>query len=410
MKGVTFPSTRAESLERLNEFLPAVALYSERRNEVWEGHGNVSRLSPAFRSRVLLEREAIAAVLARHSFSGAEKFVQEICWRLYWKSWLEMRPAVWSQYRDSLGGFSGEAVEKAERIENAESGVTIMNFFARELVETGYLHNHARMWFAALWIHTERIPWQLGADFFLRHLRDADAASNTLSWRWVAGLHTPGKTYLARRSNLERYVDPVILKEHSAGLERLENTEPWTPGEPELENPPPEEPVATALDPSTLPPRWGLWIHDEDLLPERSELGEFDPVSILATHFDKSASGEHKREHLAASLADGLRRAERHFDRKGELVRTADLPGDLYRWVEAENLEAVVSMRPFVGPLMDEIDAVQRSLSDIGCDLRLLRRPEDAATIPLATAGFFGFWKKLGRKGFDFEQPGELSG
>ncbi len=69
----------------------------------------------------------------------------------------------------------------------------------------GYLHNHARMWFASIWIFTLRLPWVLGADFFMRHLCDGDPASNTLSWRWVAGLHTRGKTYLARASNIATY-------------------------------------------------------------------------------------------------------------------------------------------------------------------------------------------------------------
>ncbi len=74
-----------------------------------------------------------------------------------------------------------------------------------ELTDTGYLHNHARMWFPSIWIFTLRLPWQLGADFFLRHLLDGDPASNTLSWRWVAGLHTQGKLYLARPENIARY-------------------------------------------------------------------------------------------------------------------------------------------------------------------------------------------------------------
>ena len=77
--------------------------------------------------------------------------------------------------------------------------VAVMNGFARELVETGYLHNHSRMWFAGYWVHVARLPWQLGAKFFQDHLLDFDPASNTLSWRWVAGLQTPGKTYLPRR-------------------------------------------------------------------------------------------------------------------------------------------------------------------------------------------------------------------
>ena len=70
-----------------------------------------------------------------------------------------------------------------------------------------HLHNHTRMWFASIWIFTLKLDWQLGADFFLRHLIDGDAASNTLSWRWVGGLHTKGKTYLAKADNIARYTE-----------------------------------------------------------------------------------------------------------------------------------------------------------------------------------------------------------
>jgi len=59
------------------------------------------------------------------------------------------------------------------------------------------------MWFASIWIFTLELPWQLGADFFLRQLLDGDPASNTLSWRWVAGLQTVGKTSLATTQNIE---------------------------------------------------------------------------------------------------------------------------------------------------------------------------------------------------------------
>ena len=47
------------------------------------------------------------------------------------------------------------------------------------------------MWFASIWIFTLKLPWQKGAEFFLRELYDGDAASNTLSWRWVAGKCPP---------------------------------------------------------------------------------------------------------------------------------------------------------------------------------------------------------------------------
>ena len=73
------------------------------------------------------------------------------------------------------------------------------------------------MWFASIWVHTLNLPWELGANFFLTHLLDADPASNTLSWRWVAGLHTEGKVYLANEDNIkkftkERYTKKNILK------------------------------------------------------------------------------------------------------------------------------------------------------------------------------------------------------
>ena len=61
------------------------------------------------------------------------------------------------------------------------------------------------MWFASIWIFTLKLPWQLGANFFLHHLYDGDSASNTLSWRWVAGLQTIGKNYLATSANIAKY-------------------------------------------------------------------------------------------------------------------------------------------------------------------------------------------------------------
>ncbi len=80
-----------------------------------------------------------------------------------------------------------------EQATTGRTGLACFDAWARELLDVGYLHNPARMWFASLWIFTLELPWALGADFFLRHLLDGDPASNTLSWRWVGGLQTPGK-------------------------------------------------------------------------------------------------------------------------------------------------------------------------------------------------------------------------
>lgn len=192
-----FPSTREAALDRLVDFEKTASRYGRDRNHVVPGHQNVSRLSPAIRHRLLTETEVAKHILHRYAFSTVEKFLQEVYWRRYWKSWLALRPQVWTDYLRDLDAL--EVCEAAQKVMAGEGEVEIMNDFAHELVETGYLHNHARMWFAGYWIHAMGLPWQLGADFFYRHLLDADPASNTLSWRWVAGLQTRGKTYLARR-------------------------------------------------------------------------------------------------------------------------------------------------------------------------------------------------------------------
>lgn len=209
--------TRKAGLGRLTEFLPAAGhRYADQRNHD-DGpgadgmRGNVSQLSPWLHAGLIGEAEVLDAVLAEHSPQAAEKFIAEVFWRIYFKGYLEQRPSIWASYctgRDraltAVEGNAGLATAYAEATEG-RTGIAAFDIWAHELVETGYLHNHARMWFASIWIFTLKLDWQLGADFFLRHLIDGDAASNTLSWRWVAGLHTKGKTYLARADNIARY-------------------------------------------------------------------------------------------------------------------------------------------------------------------------------------------------------------
>ena len=117
-----------------------------------------------------------------------------------------MRPQVWDDYNQDLNNLQNEL--NSSNYKEAIKGNTkipCFNDWVLELKEFGYLHNHARMWFASIWIFTLGLPWQLGADFFLKHLLDGDPASNTLGWRWVAGLHTKGKHYLASEWNINKF-------------------------------------------------------------------------------------------------------------------------------------------------------------------------------------------------------------
>ncbi|MEM7768734.1 MAG: FAD-binding domain-containing protein, partial [Pseudomonadota bacterium] len=120
-------------------------------------HKAVSCLSPYVRRRMVLEEELVDVALASHGLDGAEKFIQEVFWRGYFKGWLERRPSVWAAYRDGLlddlMALDGDR-KLSKRVAEAEEGRTGLECFdawAEELVSTGYLHNHARMWFASIW-------------------------------------------------------------------------------------------------------------------------------------------------------------------------------------------------------------------------------------------------------------------
>jgi len=398
---IQFAATRGEALEQLAAFVPFAGRYGRDRNKVVPGHRNVSRLSPAIRHGLIDPAECEAAVLARYAPSTVEKFVQELHWRQYWKGWLSLRPGVWDDYRTSLEAIRNDPDapqlrERAVRCERGESPVAIMNHFARELTSTGYLHNHARMWFAGWWIHVERLPWQLGADFFFRNLLDADPASNTLSWRWVAGLQTPGKTYLPRKANIEKHVDPEILAEHTGGLELLARPQafpPEHPMRPEISHP------EIAADPVDSAAPLGIWIHDEDLRPEHGPLATLNPATIIiAGHHDereRRALPAPRQAWLRAALDDVASRAGAHFRTPVQHDRNSSLPEALRQWAAANKLKQVVALRPEVGPLADRLPALRQSLRATGARLRLLSRPGDLALRPLATGGFFGFWKKI---------------
>ena len=362
---MTFHPTRSAALRRLDAFVPLVSKYAGRRNfDTGPGkHDGVSQLSPYIRTRLVTEEECTRAVLARHSPTSAEKFLQEIAWRTYWKGWLEMRPSVWSHYTVSLAGL-----DKSSEYEDAISGRTGIECFdhwARELMESGYLHNHARMWFASIWVFTLKLPWQLGADFFLHHLLDADPAANTLSWRWVAGLHTPGKHYLARAENIAKY---TLGRFHPAG-QLNESAPPIAPyGSFERQ--------ALHLPQNPKPRgRTGHLMFPDDLAPPPRDIGEiaataaFLPPALETTHLVTSF--------LSGAINNTL--TERHGTRLGEPFQSS-----LNDWISAEKLDTIVISRPTVGSTKDFL--TDQKLPPI---TQTFVRKWDRLLWPHATAGFF---------------------
>jgi deoxyribodipyrimidine photo-lyase len=380
--------TRDAGLEALADFVPRAGRdYARDRNhDAGVSRDNVSTLSPYLRHRLITEREVVDAVLDRHSLSSAEKFVQEVFWRTYWKGWLERHPEVWRRYRRDLPETDRTA--DYEAAVSGRSGIDAMDAWARELVETGYLHNHTRMWFASIWIFTLELPWQLGADFFYRNLLDGDAASNTLSWRWVAGLQTKGKTYLATRENISRYTDGRFDQTGLATVARALSEEPV--------------PAQELSAPRALPDggRLGLLLHEEDLSPEslRAEHPSLERVVAVAGGADVDSRSpfempDHVRDFTRGALDDTLARASAAFGLAATPVGTGI--SDVLEWASSERLDAVAVPYAPVGPVQERMLALEAALASESVALVPVRRTWDGLAWPHASRGFFPFRERI---------------
>jgi deoxyribodipyrimidine photo-lyase len=196
---------RQAALERLEEINPK--RYSKTRNHI---RGDVTRLSPYLRYGVLSLAEVRDAALEKVNHpQDAEKFINELGWRDYWQRvYAQKGNAIWDDFEDYKTGFprTRYAEKLPDDIREGTTELVCMDSFSQELRETGYLHNHKRMWLAAYVVHWRQIQWQAGALWFLEHLLDGDPASNNLSWQWVASTFG-AKPYYYNRENVERFTD-----------------------------------------------------------------------------------------------------------------------------------------------------------------------------------------------------------
>ena len=209
---MNFEPSREFAIKKLEDFIDKnLHEYSKLRNFDFgpEQRKNVSTISPYITHGVLSETEVIKNSLKKFSFAKNEKFVQEVLWRIYWKGWLELRPMVWSDYIIELKKLKKDFYTNKNYLNAIEGKTNIecFNYWISEIKKYNYLHNHARMWFASIWIFTLNLPWQLGAEFFMKYLLDGDSASNTLGWRWVAGVQTKGKNYIASEWNIKKFTN-----------------------------------------------------------------------------------------------------------------------------------------------------------------------------------------------------------
>ena len=387
-------ATRVEGLQTLARFLPhAGTSYAQGRNFV---PGVVSGLSPFLRHRLITEAEVVAAVLREHSEKEAEKFIQEICWRTYWKGWLEMRPQVWVEYLDELQILCDRMRNEPDlhdRVQQAERGVTgidCMDAWVNELRQTGYLHNHVRMWFASIWVHTLRLPWELGADFFMRHLLDGDPASNTLSWRWVCGLQTQGKVYLATAENIERFTDgryaPYgLLAQEAPPMKDAFTIYPMIPLARPDHHLAGEKTVLLVTDEDLLPEDWGIPKRDVTAIVLLNMPEAYPEIGILPMAWKRKAL-----EGTASRLAAEFQCPVLNLEGGAESIASR-----LHILLSEHGAHSLSMMTPPMGMTRSNVEPLMIKLEKEGVAVRRLRRPWDEAFWPHATHGFFKLKERI---------------
>ena len=330
----------------------------------------VSNLSKYISHRILFEYDIVQRVLSRHSYQNAEKFIQEVFWRVYWKGWLENRPRVWYAFKNQTRPKMTRELQSARL---GHTGIACFDSWVKELRDTNYLHNHARMWFASIWIFTLKLPWHLGARFFMEHLYDGDAASNTLSWRWVAGLQTKGKHYVARSSNIAKYTNNRFPM-----TQLNENPDALTEDA--------EFNLEVDLPEISSPPKFNhLVVFETDLYlhsgnESYADYEEVYVVSLETCHRDIELSERvvNFKNSLLINFSENLRNSR--YVKSEELIALAS------------SLDGIDVIYPFVGDCLDFISELSAKKN---CPVNFIMRGQDLACWRHAKKGFFNFRKQI---------------
>ncbi len=370
-----FKTTRASAIENLDNFVKNnLGEYSKLRNFDFgpNKRSNTSCLSPYITHGVINEKEVINKSLERFSFSKNEKFIQEVLWRTYWKGWLELRSGVWDDYLLDLKRIKEEFKDNKSYLNAVEGNTEIecFNEWVNELKTYNYLHNHTRMWFASIWIFTLDLPWQLGAEFFMQHLYDGDTASNTLGWRWVAGIQTQGKHYLASEWNIKKFTnnrfENIRLNENAPPIINDKN---YTILHKTFENP--------------------INIEEKNLLVFENNLA-FEITDFAIQKFKKILLIENKNENRKIKLSENVVNFKASLtEEQMKRLEEKSINCEIIDINKIKNLESCYCLYPTVGENLDYIN--QNSLKNV----EFLYRKLDQNSWKFCNKGFFNFKKYI---------------
>jgi deoxyribodipyrimidine photo-lyase len=196
---VDFPTNLAAVYARIDQFDPIH--YARTRNFI---QGGVSYLSPYLSRGFITVPQVVARLKSRGiGMEQAEKFIQELAWReFYTRTWFQKGDQIFTDIRHAQVGVENTGIPDA--ILSSTTGIRALDTHLAIFPQTGYLHNHLRMYLAAITCNVGKYHWSAPADWLYYHLLDGDLASNALSWQWCAGTFS-NKLYYVNQANMNTY-------------------------------------------------------------------------------------------------------------------------------------------------------------------------------------------------------------
>ncbi len=365
-----FPFTKSEVITNLINFSHnELHNYSSNRNfDYGPPHHNVSKISPYIRRRFITENEVLRIVLKDHKINKIEKFIEEIFWRTYWKGWLESHPWIYAEYK---------AYDEDQSIPK-KTGIKCFEHWKEELLDTGYLHNHSRMWFASIWIFTLGYSWQSGANFFKNNLLDYCPASNTLGWRWVAGSQTIGKPYIAKADNIKLFTNGRFYPQNQLKENYILNDQNITNGKPKNFN-----------------------RSDENILKQYENLGVILNNNDLSLHQllkEKEIVYDcclFSNKHKNILIKDFEKKIFEDIRNKEQGILSVSNFKDIYKWLKDKNIKNLILPYEPVGNKIFYKNEFLKTITNLEVKYTFYLREWDGNAFQHATKGFFNFKKKI---------------
>ena len=194
-----FPTQFTAILERIETIDPVK--YGKTRNFI---DGGVTYLSPYISRGVISTKQILERTITRgHKPGNIERFIQELAWRDYWQQvWIEKRNAINEDLKNAQSRVTN--YQFPETVTSASTGIIAIDNALQDFYDTGYMHNHLRMYVASIICNIGGSHWRHPAQWMYYYLLDGDWASNALSWQWVAGANS-NKKYFANQENINKY-------------------------------------------------------------------------------------------------------------------------------------------------------------------------------------------------------------